>query len=196
MKKENMTSDTWFENGGTKVVEKCYVVNSDITVNNTNIERGSVISIVSKEDGNTFLVAPIKRKQQAVSEEITRENLDELHNKLEYNEYITKLWNKLYGELTTRTLKIHLMKITIKSAKLAMWILTVLAVWVVVFKAQTAPAYVFAIIDIVFSWYIQSAIIPTYSNERLLKETNKIIEITTQRIGEILEEIERLGYNT
>jgi len=115
-----MTSDTWFENGGTKVVEKCYVVNSDITVNNTNIERGSVISIVSKEDGNTFLVAPIKRKQQAVSEEITRENLDELHNKLEYNEYITKLWNKLYGELTTRTLKIHLMKITIKSAKLAM----------------------------------------------------------------------------
>lgn len=188
--------DTWFEYGGTKVVEKCYVVNSDITVNNTNIERGSVISIVSKEDGNTFIVAPIKREKQAISEEITRENLDELHNKLEYNEHITKLWNRLYGELTTRTLKIHLMKVTIKSAKLAMWILTVLAVWVAVFKAQTAPAYAFALIDIVFSWYIQAAIIPTYSNERLLKETNKIIEITTQRIGEILEEIERLGYNT
>ena len=189
-------NDTWFEYGGTKVVEKCYVVNSDITVNNTNIERGSVISIVSKEDGNTFIVAPIKREKQAISEEITRENLDELHNKLEYNEYITKLWNKLYGELTTRTLKIHLMKITIKSAKLVLWILTVLAVWITLFKAQTVPAFLFTLIDIAFSWYIQSAIIPTYSNERLLKETNKIIEITTQRIGEILEEIEKLGYNT
>lgn len=189
------TSDTWFENGGTKVVEKCYVVNSNITVNNTNIERGSVISIVSKEDGNTFLVAPIKREQQAISEEITRENLDELHNKLEYNEYITNLWNKLYCELTTGTLRLQLMKLTIKLSKLAMWVLTIIMTWVTIFKAQTATAYVFTIVGIIFSWYIQSAIIPTYIKERLLKETNKLIEATTQRIDEVLEEIERLGYN-
>lgn len=191
--KSGISDETWFENGGTVIMEKVYTVNSDISINDKLLKAGSVISIVNKEDNDTFVVNTINYSE-GLSFEIDKENLELERNKLEYNESLTKLWNKLYNDTVLGTMKVSLVGFVIKIANALMCALTFFVLWITIVKAQTPIAYLTSIIYIVLSYIVQFKILPVQSTKMKLQTLNNLIHSVENRIGDVKDEIEKLGY--
>ena len=187
-------SDSRFDDGG-KVMEKVYIVTSDITVKDITLVRGSFIGIVAKEDGNTFIINTINYKKN-ISFEITGEVLDQLYDMLEYNDIITRMWKKTTENLIAGTLKLKAVNFTIFLGRALAWISLIFVMWMSFVVVKTPMAYTLAAICIALNGVLQLKTIPVQALKWKYTEHVKVVEDTLKDVEEVLNEIRKMGYKS